>query len=136
MTFTVSCSADLVSQKPDEVVVRVNLLSTGTFKILVTDETAKAELRKAHASYKDKTVELKRTYTFKPDRVIVDDEVLWLHPDMDLKTLYFTSAFMPGCVQGPARLTHGATTASFSRTPSIVRKVFLSRAPDTEREIG
>ena len=111
--FTLACAVNLVSQKPDEIVVRVDLLSTGTFKILVTDETAKANLRKPHVSYKEKTLDVKRTYTFKPDRVVVSDEVLWLHPGMEIKTLYFTAAFMPGCVQGPARLVKGAVTASF-----------------------
>jgi hypothetical protein len=121
--FVIACSADLVSQSPDEVVVRVNLLATGTFKILATDEALKADLRKAHVSYKDKTVDVKRTYTFKPDRIVVDDQVLWLHPDLDFKTVYFTPAFMPGVIQGPARLSSGATTASFNVVSSGGKKV-------------
>jgi hypothetical protein len=121
--FTISCSADLVSQKADEIVVRVNLLTTGTFKILVKDEAEKAELRKAHASYKDKTLEVKRVYTFKADRVLVDDEFLWMHPEMEFKTFYFTAAFMPGCVQGPARLVKGAEQASFYGVSSGGKKL-------------
>jgi hypothetical protein len=121
--FTITCSVDLVSQKPDEVVVQVNLLTTGTFKILATDPTIKAELRKAHSNYKDKTIQLKRIYTFKPDRVVVNDELLWVHPDMEMKTLYYMSSFMPGQTQGPARLINGETTSSFSQTGSGGEKV-------------
>jgi hypothetical protein len=121
--FTISCSANLISQKADEVVVQVNLLTTGTFKILAKDEPAKAELRKTHVSYKDKTIEVKRTYTFKPDRVLVNDELLWVHADMQFKTFYFTAAFMPGAVQGPARLVKGAANASFYGVSSGGKKL-------------
>ena len=110
---------DVVSQKPDEVVVQVNLLTTGTFKILVDAEPAKTEaFEKHHPSYKDKTLSVKRLYTFKPDRIEIVDDLLWLHPDMDFKTFYFTSAFMPGVIQGPARMSNGAATASFNVTGS------------------
>jgi hypothetical protein len=121
--FAVSCSVDVVSQKSDEVVVRVNLLTTGTFKILVNDEPAKTNLRKAHASYKEKTLEVKRTYTFKPDRMVVKDEMVWLYPDMQFKTFYFTAAFMPGVIQGPARFVNGAAAASFNVTSSGGKKI-------------
>ena len=118
-----SCSLELVSQKPDEVVVRVNLLATGTYKVLAQDPAAQAKIRKTHVSYKDKTVEIKRTYTFKPDRVVLNDELLWLQPDTQPTTVYFTPAFEPRSVQGPVRLINGATTAGFNVTTSGGRKI-------------
>jgi len=121
--FTMSCAVDLVSQKPHEVVVNVDLVTTGTFKVLVTDETARANLKKTHVSYKDKTLEVKRTYTFKPDRVVIEDQVLWVHHDTEMKTFYFTAAFVPGAIQGPARLVNGAKAASFYVTSSGGKKV-------------
>jgi Polysaccharide lyase len=120
---TISCAVDLVSQKPDEVVVKVDLITTGTYKILVTDEAAKANLRKTHLNYKDKTLEVKRTYTFKPDRIVIDDQMLWVHPDTQMKTFYVTSAFTPGSIQGPARLVNGATATSFYVQSSSGKKV-------------
>ncbi len=121
--FPISCAVDLVSQKPDEVVVKVDLVTTGIFKIFVTDEAAKADLKKTHANYKEKTLEVKRTYTFKPDRIAIDDQMLWLHPDTRMKTFYFTSAFMPGTIQGPARLVNGETTTNFYLQSSSGKKV-------------
>jgi hypothetical protein len=121
--FTISCSADVISQKPNEVVVQVNLLTTGTFKILVDDPAAKAKLRKLHASYKDRTTQIKRIYTFKPDRIVVNDELTWLHPNMQFRTFYFTSAFTPGYIQGPARLVKDGNSAGFEVTGSGGKKV-------------
>jgi hypothetical protein len=119
----VACAVNLVSQKPEQVVVSVDLVTTGTFKILVADETAKANLRKAHVSYKDKTLQVKRNYTFKPDRIVMEDELLWVHPDLDMKTFYLTAAFMPRAVQGPARLVSGINKESFYVTSSGGKKV-------------
>jgi hypothetical protein len=121
--FTMECSADVQSQQPDEAVVKVNLLSTGTVKVLVEDDAAKAELRKAHPSYKDKAIQFTRSYRFKPDRILVDDQIAWLHGDTDLATVYFTAAFMPGTIQGPARLKTDSTTASFYSVSSGGGKV-------------
>jgi len=121
--FTISCTVDLVAQKPDEVVVKADLVTTGTFKILVTEETAKANLKKTHVSYKEKTLEVKRTYTFRPDRVVMDDQILWVHPDLVMKTFYFTAAFEPASIQGPARLINGTTAKSFYVASSAGKKV-------------
>jgi len=121
--FNIACAVELVSQKPDEVVVRVNLLTTGTFKILAKDPAEIARLRKTHPSYKEKTLQLKRTYTFKPDRVVVDDELLWVYPQMGIKTFYFTAAFLPGVVQGPLRLVSGTNTTAFYQVSSGGKKV-------------
>jgi hypothetical protein len=111
--FVLSCSTDVISQSAGEVVVQVNLIATGTFKILEKDEAVKATLRKTLVGYKDKTVVVKRVYAFKPDRVVMKDELLWVYPDMELKRLDFTPVFTPGCVQGPARLVNGSVRASF-----------------------
>jgi len=121
--FTISCSADVISRKADEVVMQVDLLTTGTFKILVDDPAAKATLRKQHVSYKDKTTHIKRIYTFRSDRILVNDELTWLHPDMQFRTFYFTSAFMPGCLQGPARLVKGGNSAGFEVSGSGGKKL-------------
>jgi hypothetical protein len=118
-----SCSIELASQKPEEVVVRVNLLATGTYKVLDTDPTAIANIRKTHASYKDKAIQVKRNYTFKPDRILETDELVWLSPDTQATTVYFTPAFMPRAIQGPVRLLNGATTAGFAVTTSGGRKL-------------
>ena len=53
---TISCAVDLVSQKLDEVVVNVDLVTTGTFKILVSDPAAKVNLRKVHVNNGSLTV--------------------------------------------------------------------------------
>jgi hypothetical protein len=121
--FGISCATDVTSRKPDEVEVQVNLLTTGTFKILAKDETAKANLRKTHPSYKEKTIQLKRTYTFKADRIVMNDELLWIYPEAHMKTCYLTSAFMPGVIQGPVRLVNGTTAAGFNVTTSGGKKV-------------
>jgi hypothetical protein len=121
--FRIACAVDLVSQKADEVVVKVDLVTTGTFKYLPADELGKANFRKTHVSYKDKTLEVKRTYRFKPDRIVIDDEILWVHTDTEMKTFYCTAAFTAGAVQGPARLVNGATTANFEVATSAGRKV-------------
>ncbi|HEY8750639.1 MAG TPA: hypothetical protein VIM11_21825 [Tepidisphaeraceae bacterium] len=126
--FNISCNVDVVSQRADEVVVQVKLLTTGTFKILVTDEPGKTNLRKAHTNYKDKTLEVKRIYTFKADRVLINDELLWVHPDIEFKTFYFTAAFMPGAIQGPVRMVNGGTAASFYQTSSGGKKIPLGIA--------
>jgi hypothetical protein len=116
--FTKTCAVSIVSQKPDEAVVQVDLLTTGTFKILVEDPAAKAALRKTHASYTEKAVQLKRTYTFKPDRVLVEDEMVWLYPEANLRTCYFLASFVPNSFQCPVRLMSGVTSASFYETGS------------------
>ncbi len=90
------------------------MVTKGTFKIIANDEALKAKLKQTPlVSYKDKAVEVQRLYTFKPDRVVVKDELVWVYPDMEMTTVYFSAAFMPGCVQGPARLMKGAVTAGF-----------------------
>src|SRR5262249_36052409 len=73
--------------------------------------------------YKDRTVELKRAYTFQPDRVIVNDELLWVYPDMGIRRLDFSARFAPGTIQAPARLVSGATRASFYEVGSGGEKV-------------
>jgi hypothetical protein len=121
--FTLSCSQSIASQKSDEVTVEVKLVVTGTFKVLTEDANLKAKLKKTLVGYKDKTVELKRTYTFKPDRVIVNDELLWVYPDMQIKRLDFSSRFAPATIQAPARLVSGTTKASFYEVGSGGEKV-------------
>jgi hypothetical protein len=121
--FIQSCKVDLVSNKPAEVVVAVDLVATGTFKVLVTDEAAKAAIRKERVSYRDKTITVRRTYTFKPDRIVVDDDILWVHPDLDFKTIYHTAAFEPRMIQGPVRLVRGDTVKGFPVTTSGGKKV-------------
>ena len=106
--FPITCAVDLRSQKPDEVIVKVDLITTGIFKFFVTDESAKADLKKTHVSYKDKTLDVKRTYTFKPDRVLIDDQLLWLHPETKIKTFYFTAAFCTPLELEALRLVNGA----------------------------
>ncbi len=54
----------------------------------MSHETAKANIKKTHANYKEKTLEVERTYTFKPDRVVIDDQMLWLNPETQMKTFY------------------------------------------------
>jgi hypothetical protein len=121
--FTLSCSQDVVSRKPDEVTVEVKLLTTGTFKVVTEDSDLKAKLKKSLVGYKDKTVEFKRIYTFKPDRVVVNDELLWVYPDMQIKRLDFSSRFAPGVIQAPARLVNGPVKASFYEVTSAGEKV-------------
>ena len=121
--FTLSCSQEVISQKSDEVAVEVKLITTGTFKVETQDADLKAKLRKTLVGYKDKTVELKRAYTFKPDRVVVKDELLWVYPDMSIRRLDFSSRFMPGEVQSPARLVNGAVKASFYEVGSGGEKI-------------
>jgi hypothetical protein len=52
-----------------------------------------------------------------------DDELLWVQPDTQVTTVYFTPAFMPGSVQGPARLINGTATADFLVTTSGGKKI-------------
>jgi hypothetical protein len=121
--FTLSCSQELVSQKPDEVTVQVKLVTTGTFKVVTEDADLKAKLKKTLVGYKGKTVEFKRAYTFKLDRVVVNDELLWVYPDMGIRRLDFSSRFAPGTVQGPARLVSGTMKACFYEVGSGGEKV-------------
>src|SRR5205823_1559643 len=90
--FNMACSVDLISQKGDEAIVQVNLLSTGIFKVLTTDQPAAANLRKTHASYKEKAIQIKRTYKFTPDRILINDQLIWLYADAPFKTFYATAA--------------------------------------------
>jgi len=64
-------------------------------------------------SYKDKAIEIKRSYHFKSDRILESDELVWVYPDMEVTTVYFSAAFMPGCVQGPAQLVKDTAKAGF-----------------------
>jgi hypothetical protein len=98
-------------------------VTTGTFKILFGDEAEKAKLKKVHVSYKDRTLEVRRKYVFKPDRVLIDDRILWVHPDLEMKTFYLTAAFEERAVQGPVRLVSGQSTSNFLVTTSGGRKV-------------
>src|SRR5882724_10820688 len=76
--FIISCSMNVVSQQPDEVVVQANVVAKGTFKIIAQDEAVKAKIKQTPlVSYKDKAVEIKRTYHFKADRVVESDELVW-----------------------------------------------------------
>src|SRR6185369_7290245 len=95
----------------------------GTFKVLEKDQAKSVALRKTLVNYNEKTIEIKRTYTFKPDRITFYDQLTWLHPATQMKTFYLNPAFMPFAVQGPARLVGGATTASFYSTTSGGAKV-------------
>jgi hypothetical protein len=108
-----SCSMDVLSRKPDGITVQVHALAAGTFKIIATDEAVKAKLKGKFKSYQEKTVAIKRVYEFKPDRVLMTDEVAWLYPDMEFNSLYLMASFLPGCVQCPARLVTGAEKANF-----------------------
>ena len=125
--FLQSCTVGLVPAKGNEagneVVVKVDLVTTGTFKILVADEAKKAELKKQHVSYKDRTLEVSRLYRFLADRVQIEDRIHWVHPDLDFKTFYLTSAFEPRAIQGPVRLGSGAVSKSFFVTSSGGKQV-------------
>jgi hypothetical protein len=121
--FILSCSIDVISQAPDEVVVQVNTLTTGIFKVLEADAALNAQLRKTLVGYKEQTLKVKRTYSFKADRVVMRDELLWLYPDMDMTTVYLCAAFAPRSAQEPARLVKGATQASFYPVGSAGEKV-------------
>jgi len=128
------CSMDVVSQQPGEVVVKADVIAKGTFKIIAQDEALKAKLKQTPlVSYKDKAVEIKRIYTFKPDRVVESDELVWVYPDMEMTTVYFSAAFMPASVQGPALLVKDAANASFyvvssggEKLPQGIRYPFTS----------
>jgi hypothetical protein len=108
-----SCAMKTLSRKPDEIVVQVDIQAAGTFKILTADETIKAKLKGRFKNYTDRTVDIKRVYTFKPDRIVMNDDILWVYPDMEITTVYVTSSFLPRCVQSPARLVKGAVKADF-----------------------
>lgn len=112
-TCILSCAAEVVSQKSDEIVVHVKVDAAGTFKIVSTDPAVKASLAGRLRSYKEKTIEIKRSYSFQPDGIDITDEVLWVHPGMDFDKIEWTASFLPGCVQSPARLLKGAVKASF-----------------------
>ncbi|HEX3316280.1 MAG TPA: hypothetical protein VHR72_15385 [Gemmataceae bacterium] len=121
--FLQSCTVDLVPAKGNEVVVKVDLVTTGTFKILIGDDAKKAELKKQHVSYKDRTLEVSRLYRFFVDRVQIEDRIRWVHPDLDFKTFYLTAAFEPRAIQGPVRLDNGAISKSLFVTSSGGKKV-------------
>jgi hypothetical protein len=108
-----TASAELLSQKPDEVVVRVSADAAGTFKVVSTNPAVKAKLAGKLKSYQEKTVTLKRLYAFRPDRIEVTDEVLWVYPDMEFSAAEWTASYLPGSVQSPARLVKGETKVSF-----------------------
>jgi len=108
-----SCSMNVVSQKPAEVSVAVDVVAAGTFKVLETNETARAKLKSTLLSYKDKTISVKRLYTFKLDRVEIDDTLLWIHPGSEMVRFDLKPAFTPGSVQGPVSLVKDAQKASF-----------------------
>jgi hypothetical protein len=108
-----SSSAVVLSRKPDEVVVQVSADAAGTFKVISTNPTVKASLAGKLRSYQEKTVKIKRLYAFRPDRIEVTDEVLWLYPGMEFTAVEWTASFLPGRVQSPARLVKGAAKASF-----------------------
>jgi hypothetical protein len=111
-----SCAMKTLSQKPDEIVVQVDIQAAGTFKILTADEAVKGKLRGRLKNYASRTVDIKRVYTFKPDRILMTDDVLWVYPDMEITTLYITSSFVPRSIQSPARLVKGAVKADFQVT--------------------
>jgi hypothetical protein len=100
------------------VVVQVNVLTTGIFSLLAKDAATKAKLGHTLVNFKNKAVEIKRTYTFKPDRVAMNDELLWIYPDMEIKDIDIMPAFVPGCVQGPARLVKDGMKVNFYQTGS------------------
>jgi hypothetical protein len=112
-TCILSCAAELVSQKPDEIVVQVKVEAAGTFKIVSTDPAVKASLAGKLRSYKEKTVEIKRSYSFHPDGIDITDEVLWVYPGMNFDKIEWAASFLPGQIQSPARLLKGAVKANF-----------------------
>jgi hypothetical protein len=99
-------------------VVQVNVQAAGTFKILTADEAVKGKLKGRLKSYASRTVDITRVYTFKPDRILMNDDILWVYPDMEISTVYVTSSFVPRSVQSPARLVKGAAKADFYATGS------------------
>ena len=121
--FLQSCSVQIVPGERQPVVVKVDLVTTGTFKILVADEAEKAKLKKQHPSYKDRTLEVSRLYKFYPTRVEIEDRIVWVHPDLAFKTFYLTAAFEPRAVQGPVRLVNDNTSKNFAVTSSGGKKV-------------
>jgi hypothetical protein len=108
-----SSSADVLSQKPGEVVVRVKADATGTFKVISTDQAVKARLAGILRGYQEKTVEIQRICAFKPDRIELTDEILWVHPNTPFNCIEWTVSFLPCCIQSPARLVKGVVKASF-----------------------
>jgi hypothetical protein len=108
-----SSRVQVVSQKPDEIVVQVSADAAGTFKVISTNPAVKAALAGKLRSYKEKTVEIKRLYAFRPDGVDITDEVLWVYPGMEFNKIEWTASFKPGCIQSPARLLKGTVKASF-----------------------
>jgi hypothetical protein len=121
--FIQSCSVDLLSRTPDQAVVRVHLQTTGTYRILATEEPAKSTLRKSHSNYKDKTLVATRTYTFKPDGITIEDQLLWLHPETQFKTFYLTAAFMPRAAQSPVSMVNPTARATLFGATSGGKKV-------------
>jgi hypothetical protein len=51
----------VLSHKPDEIVIQVNVDAAGTFKVISTDPSMKAGLAGKLRSYQEKTVKIKRT---------------------------------------------------------------------------
>jgi hypothetical protein len=111
--FISSSSAEVLSRKPDEIVVQVEAEAVGTFKIISTNQAVKAKLAGKLRSYQEKTVKIKRLYAFKPDRIEIADEILWVYPGMDFNAVEWTASFLPGSIQSPARLVKGALKANF-----------------------
>ena len=112
-TCILSSAAEVVSQKSDEIVVQVKVEAAGTFKIVSTNPAVKASLAGKLRSYQEKTVEIKRSYSFQPDGIDITDEVLWVHPGLNFDKIEWTASFLPGCIQSPARLLKGAVKAGF-----------------------
>src|SRR5207245_2042824 len=108
-----SSSAEVLSRKPDEIVVRVDADVAGTFKIVSTNPAVKTRLAGKLRSYKERTAKINRRYAFKPDRIEITDDILWVYPGMEFNAIEWTASFLPGCVQSPARLVKGAVNASF-----------------------
>src|SRR5207253_337225 len=54
---------------------------------------------------------------------LVNDELLWAYPDMGIRRLDFSSRFVPGTVQAPARLSNGPMKASFYEVGSGGEKI-------------
>ena len=106
-------SAKVLSERPDELQVQVGADAMGTFKVISTDPAVKVRVAGKLHSYRDTAVKIKRLYAFKPDRIEMTDEVLWVHPNLEFGCIEWTASFLPGWVQSPARLVKGKVKASF-----------------------
>ena len=71
------------------------------------------QLRGKLRNYKEKTVEINRRCAFRPDRIVMTDEVLWVHRPTRFENIEWTASFLPGCVQSPVRLIKDVRQASF-----------------------